>query len=156
MIFSKRVVMENVLLEVQGLETQFINPDGTVHAINGVSFSVANGETIGRQISETIHLHLGLNPDQARKRAAELFRNPQHPYTLGLLGSLPRLDQREPLLSIDGLPPVLHEKPGYYPFAARSSYVTEKCRQANPILEEIAPDHRVAWWVKPKTRSVQP
>ncbi len=39
--------MENVLLDVQGLETQFITPDGTVHAINGVSFSVANGETIG-------------------------------------------------------------------------------------------------------------
>jgi oligopeptide transport system ATP-binding protein len=88
----------------------------------------------------------------------ELFRNPQHPYTLGLLGSLPRLDQdqREPLVSIDGLPPVLHEKPGYCPFAARCSYVVEKCLQANPILEEIAPDHRVACWVKPKTRSVQP
>ena len=150
--------MENVLLEVQGLETQFITPDGTVHAINGVSFSVANGETIGRQISETIQVHLGLNPDQARKRAAELFRNPQHPYTLGLLGSLPRLDQdqRESLFSIDGLPSVLHEKPGYYPFAGRCSYVAEKCRQANPILEEIAPDHRVACWVKPKTWSVQP
>ena len=39
--------MDNVLLEVQGLETQFITPEGTVHAINGVSFSVANGETIG-------------------------------------------------------------------------------------------------------------
>ncbi len=39
----------------------------------------------------------------------ELYRNPQHPYTLGLLGSLPRLDldQREPLVSIEGLPPVL-------------------------------------------------
>jgi oligopeptide/dipeptide ABC transporter ATP-binding protein len=150
--------MENVLLEVQGLETQFITPDGTVQAINGVSFSVANGDTIGRHISETIHVHLDLNPDQARKRAAELFRNPQHTYTLGLLGSLSRLDQdqREPLLSMDGLPPVLYEKPGYYPFAARCSYVPEKDRQANPILEEIAPDHRVACWVKPKIRSVQP
>lgn len=88
----------------------------------------------------------------------ELFRNPQHPYTLGLLGSLPRLDQdqRQPLRSIDGLPPVLHEKPGYYLFAAPGSYVAEKCRQANPILEEITPDHQVACWVKPKTRSIQP
>ena len=68
--------MENVLLEVQRMETQFFTPEGTVHAINGVSFSIANSETIGRQISETIHVHLGLNPDQARKHAVELFRNP--------------------------------------------------------------------------------
>jgi len=88
----------------------------------------------------------------------ELFRNPQHPYTLGLLGSLPRLDydQREPLVSIDGLPPVLLQKPAYCPFVPRCTYVTDKCRQANPILEKITADHRVACWVKPKTRSLQP
>jgi oligopeptide transport system ATP-binding protein len=329
--------MENVLLEVKGLETQFITPDGTIYAINGVSFSVENGETIGivgesgcgksmtmlsilglvptppgkiaagtalfhgqdllkmsedqlqkirgaqigmifqdpmtslnpvltigRQITETIEVHLGLNHTQANQRAAELlemvgipkakdrlndyphqfsggmrqramiamalscnpqiliadepttaldvtiqaqilelvknlrdefgmtiiwithdlgiianlarrvivmyggyfieeapvkelFRNPQHPYTLGLLGSLPRLDHdlREPLVSIDGAPPVLHQKPAYCPFAPRCSYVTEACRQANPILEEITPGHRVACWVKPKFRSAQ-
>ena len=87
-----------------------------------------------------------------------MIRNPQHRYTLGLLGGLPRLDQdqREPLVSIDGLSPILHEKPGYCRFAARCSYVAEKFRQAPPTLEEIAPDHRVACWIKPKTRSVQP
>ena len=329
--------MENELLEVQGLETHFITPDGTVHAINGVSFSVANGETIGLvgesgcgksvtmlsvlgliptppgkiaagtalfhgqdllkmsevqlekirgsqismvfqdpmtsfnpvltiglQITETIEVHLGMNHDQARKRAAELldkvgipkakdrlndyphqfsggmrqramiamalacnpqiliadepttaldvtiqaqiidlvknlrdelgmaiiwithdlgiianlarrvivmyggcfieeapvkelYRNPQHPYTLGLLGSLPRLDQDErgELASIEGLPPVLHEKPHYCPFAPRCSYVIEVCRQENPMLEEVTPGHRVACWVKPKFRSTQ-
>ena len=329
--------MDNVLLEVRGLETQFITPDGTVYAVNGVSFSVENGETIGlvgesgcgksitmlsilglvptppgkisagtamfhgqdllkmnevqlqkirgaqigmifqdpmtslnpvltigRQITETIEVHLGLSHEQANKRAEELldmvgipkakdrlrdyphqfsggmrqramiamalsckpqiliadepttaldvtiqaqilelvktlrdelgmtiiwithdlgiianlarrvivmyggyfieeapvkelFRNPQHPYTLGLLGSLPRLDYdfREPLVSIDGAPPVLHQKPAFCPFALRCSYVTEACRQANPILEEITPGHRVACWVKPKFRSAQ-
>jgi oligopeptide transport system ATP-binding protein len=329
--------MENVLLEVHGLETQFITPDGTVHAINGVSFSVANGETIGlvgesgcgksvtmlsvlglvatppgkiaagtalfhgqdllkmsevqlekirgaqismvfqdpmtsfnpvltigRQITETIEVHLGLNAADARKRAAELldkvgipkakdrlndyphqfsggmrqramiamalacnpqiliadepttaldvtiqaqiidlvknlrdelgmaivwithdlgiianlarrvivmyggcfieeapvkelYRNPQHPYTLGLLGSLPRLDhdQREPLVSIEGLPPVLLQKPNFCPFAPRCNYVIDVCRQANPMLEEVTPGHRVACWVKPKIRSAQ-
>jgi oligopeptide transport system ATP-binding protein len=328
--------MENVLLDVQGLETQFITPNGTVHAINGVSFTVENGETIGivgesgcgksmtmlsilglvptppgkiasgialfhgqdmlkmsedqlqkirgaqigmifqdpmtslnpvltigRQITETIEVHLGLNHGLASKRAAELlemvgipkakerlndyphqfsggmrqramiamalsckpqiliadepttaldvtiqaqilelvknlrdelgmtiiwithdlgiianlarrvivmyggyfieealvkelFRNPQHPYTLGLLGSLPRLDYdlREPLVSIDGAPPILYQKPNYCPFAPRCNYVIEACRQANPILEEITPGHRVACWVKPKLRNV--
>jgi len=328
--------MVNVLLEVQGLETQFITSEGTVHAINGVSFSVANGETIGlvgesgcgksvtmlsilglvptppgkiaagtalfhgqdllkmneaqlqkirggqisiifqdpmtsfnpvltigRQITETIEVHLGLTPDLARKRATELldmvgipmakdrlndyphqfsggmrqramiamalackpqiliadepttaldvtiqaqiielvknlrdelgmtiiwithdlgvianlarrvivmyggyfieeapvkelFRNPQHPYTIGLLGSLPRLDYdlREPLVSIEGSPPVLLQKPSFCPFAERCNYVNEVCHNANPVLEEITPGHRVACWIKPKSHSV--
>jgi len=329
--------MENVLLEVQGLETQFITPNGTVHAINGVSFGITKGEsiglvgesgcgksvtmlsilglvptppgkitagtalfegqdllkmneaqlqkirggqigfifqdpmtsfnpvlTIGRQITETIEVHLGLTSDLARKRAAELldmvgipkakdrlndyphqfsggmrqramiamalackpqiliadepttaldvtiqaqiielvknlrndlgmtiiwithdlgvianlarrvivmyggyfieeapvkelFRNPQHPYTLGLLGSLPRLDsdQHKQLVSIEGAPPVLLEKPEFCPFAKRCNYANEVCHIANPVLEEITPDHRVACWVKPKFRNVQ-
>ena len=49
----------------------------------------------------------------------ELYANPQHPYTIGLLGSLPRMDanQRQRLVSIEGMPPVLFEKPDYCPFA---------------------------------------
>jgi oligopeptide transport system ATP-binding protein len=328
--------MENILLDVQGLETQFITLEGTVHAINGISFSVANGETIGlvgesgcgksvtmlsilgliptppgkiaagkamfhgqdllqmseaqkqkirggqisivfqdpmtslnpvltigRQITEAIEAHMDMDHAEAVRRAGELldmvgipkakdrlndyphqfsggmrqrsmiamalackpqiliadepttaldvtiqaqivdlvknlrdelgmaivwithdlgiianlarrvivmyggyfieeapvkelFRNPQHPYTLGLLGSLPRLDhdQREPLVSIDGLPPVLLQKPDYCPFAPRCAYVTDQCRRANPILEEVSAGHRVACWVKPKAGSL--
>ena len=329
--------MDNVLLDVQGLETQFITPDGIVHAINGVSFKVGNGETIGlvgesgcgksvtmlsilglipmppgkiaagkalfqgkdllamseaekqkirgsqisivfqdpmtsfnpvltigKQITEAIELHLGMDHSQAVNRAAELldtvgipnararlrdyphqfsggmrqramiamalscnpkiliadepttaldvtiqaqivdlvkqmrdefgmaiiwithdlgiianlarrvivmyggyfieeapvkelYHNPQHPYTLGLLGSLPRLDhdQREPLISIEGSPPVLYKKPDFCPFVPRCTYAVEECRHSNPLLEEVAPEHQVACWVKPKLRKVQ-
>jgi oligopeptide transport system ATP-binding protein len=321
------------LLEVKGLETQFITPDGPVHAINGVSFSIENGETvglvgesgcgksvtmlsvlglvpnppgrvvagsaifhgqdllkmkdaqlqsvrgskismifqdpmtsfnpvltIGRQITEPLQKHLGMDRKSADKRAAELldlvgipkakerldnyphqfsggmrqramiamaltckpqlliadepttaldvtiqaqiielvkslrdelgmaviwithdlgiiatlaqrvivmyggffieeapvidlYKHPQHPYTLGLLGSLPRLDydQRERLTTIEGHPPVLYKTPNYCPFAPRCTYVTDQCRQANPVLEEVAPGHRVACWVKPRS-----
>jgi len=131
--------MENVLLEVQGLETQFITPDGTVHAINGVSFSVANGETIGLVgesgcgKSVTMLSVLGLLPTPPGKIVAGMARF--HGQDLLKLSEVQLQKIR---------------------IAARCSYVAEKCRQANPILEEIAPDHRVACWVKPKTRSVQP
>jgi oligopeptide transport system ATP-binding protein len=48
-----------------------------------------------------------------------LYASPEHPYTIGLLGSLPRMDERgrRRLVSIEGLPPVLYEKPNYCPFA---------------------------------------
>jgi oligopeptide transport system ATP-binding protein len=79
----------------------------------------------------------------------ELYSHPQHPYTLGLLGSLPRLDMdnRQELVSIDGMPPVLRETPTYCPFAPRCRFVQEKCKHQNPPLLDVSPNHRVACWV---------
>jgi oligopeptide/dipeptide ABC transporter ATP-binding protein len=76
----------------------------------------------------------------------ELFANPQHPYTLGLLGSLPRVDERghQRLVSIDGSPPVLYEKPNYCPFAPRCKYAVERCWKENPPLVTVGPEHKVA------------
>jgi oligopeptide transport system ATP-binding protein len=78
----------------------------------------------------------------------ELFADPLHPYTLGLLGSLPRVDTQghQRLVSIDGLPPVLYEKPGHCPFAPRCKYAVERCWKENPPLLEISSGHRVACW----------
>ena len=81
----------------------------------------------------------------------DLYADPRHPYTIGLLGSLPRVDvgRRRSLTSIDGRPPVLFEKPRYCPFVSRCRYAIARCSQENPALEEVAPGHRVACWVKP-------
>jgi oligopeptide transport system ATP-binding protein len=83
----------------------------------------------------------------------ELYSNPLHPYTLGLLGSLPRIDrdERRDLVTIEGLPPVLFEKPGYCPFVSRCKFAVEHCQHENPPLRELEPGHRVACWVDPKT-----
>lgn len=79
----------------------------------------------------------------------ELYANPQHPYTMGLLKSLPRLDavEHHRLLSIDGIPPVLYEKPTSCPFAPRCSFAVERCRNENPPLELVSPNHSIACWV---------
>lgn len=330
--------MSEILLDVQGLETHFKTGDGVVHAVNGVSLTLANGETIGlvgesgsgksvtmlsvlrllpsppaktvagkalfkgqdlfsmsderirsirggqisivfqdpmtsfnpvltigRQITEAIEAHLGVTKTHARKRAAELldhvgipkakdrlkdyphqfsggmrqramiamalacdptiliadepttsldvtieaqivdlvkrlrdefgmaiiwithdlgilaglahriivmyggyfieeapvkdlYAAPQHPYTIGLLGSLPRMDmdERRKLASIDGLPPILFEKPSYCPFVQRCSFPVERCVHENPPLEEVSPGHHVACWVKPRAERVKP
>jgi oligopeptide transport system ATP-binding protein len=86
--------------------------------------------------------------------AVELYGNPSHPYTLGLLASLPRVDkgERQRLISIDGLPPTLGEEPQACPFAARCTYVIDRCRQENPMLIPVGPEHRSACWVDVKTR----
>jgi oligopeptide transport system ATP-binding protein len=83
----------------------------------------------------------------------ELYANPQHPYTIGLLGSLPRLDstRHQRLYSIEGLPPVLYERPNACPFAPRCKWVMERCWKENPALETLAPEHQAACWVDTQT-----
>jgi oligopeptide transport system ATP-binding protein len=83
----------------------------------------------------------------------DLYSNPNHPYTIGLLGSLPRVDENErtKLFSIEGQPPVLYQKPNACPFAPRCKWVLEHCWQENPPLIDVAPGHRAACWVDTKT-----
>lgn len=78
-----------------------------------------------------------------------LYGDPRHPYTMGLLASLPRLDEvrTEKLQSIEGLPPDLIALPEGCPFASRCVYVIEKCKAERPELAAVAPRHQVACWV---------
>jgi len=79
----------------------------------------------------------------------ELYKNPSHPYTMGLLGSLPRLDEggRRRLVSIDGLPPVLMARPTYCPFAPRCRFAYDRCWSENPKLQAVDTEHYSACWV---------
>jgi len=79
----------------------------------------------------------------------DLYESPAHPYTFGLLGSLPRLDvlRDSRLTSIDGMPPDLIALPEGCPFAARCNYVIDRCRKDRPSLLPVAPRHNVACWV---------
>jgi oligopeptide transport system ATP-binding protein len=83
----------------------------------------------------------------------DLYGAPMHPYTLGLMGSLPRVDadKRERLVSIEGLPPVLYQTPSSCPFAPRCKYRIEHCLKENPTLVTVAPNHHVACWVDVST-----
>ncbi len=83
----------------------------------------------------------------------QIYANPQHPYTVGLLGSLPRLDAsgKKRLVSIEGLPPVLYQKPNYCPFAPRCAYRVERCLHENPMLTAVGPEQRAACWVDVKS-----
>ncbi len=73
-----------------------------------------------------------------RGPAKAVYGDPRHPYTLGLLGSLPRLDQKsKKLFSIKGSPPDMRYLPKGCPFAPRCPWVTEECREENPTLRQV-------------------
>ncbi len=92
-------------------------------------------------------MYAGFIVEEAAVR--ELYQNPRHPYTLGLLGSLPRLDEDKPvrLKSIEGFPPDLIALPKGCPFAARCEYKIGKCTEENPLLAPVGPGHKAACWV---------
>jgi peptide/nickel transport system ATP-binding protein len=87
----------------------------------------------------------------------ELFASPQHPYTWGLLRSIPRLDspRDEELVPIDGRPPSLILRPSGCAFHPRCPFVREAHKRIDPPLEPAAGrnDHEVACLLAPQTRA---
>jgi peptide/nickel transport system ATP-binding protein len=77
-----------------------------------------------------------------------LFGDPRHPYTQGLIRSIPRVDRgaekKQRLEAIPGTVPSLLNPPQGCRFASRCKYVMDVCTQAMPPLKEVAPGHRVA------------
>src|SRR5207249_4210042 len=69
----------------------------------------------------------------------EIYAHPRMPYTLGLLGSIPRLDatEKQPLVPIEGQPPSLVDLPAGCPFAPRCPMAVDDCRTAEPPLAEV-------------------
>lgn len=96
-------------------------------------------------------MYAGFVVEEAEIRS--LYENTRHPYTLGLLQSLPRMDGNpgDQLASIKGLPPELFEYPTSCPFAPRCSFVKEICLEQNPSLTEVMNTHRIACWVDVQT-----
>jgi oligopeptide transport system ATP-binding protein len=89
-------------------------------------------------------MYAGSIVEEASRR--EIFYNPRHPYTIGLLKSVPRLDREreERLPQIEGLPPDLSRVPAGCPFHTRCPFATDLCRQTTPHLREVGPGHTVA------------
>jgi peptide/nickel transport system ATP-binding protein len=77
-----------------------------------------------------------------RASVDELFASPQHPYTVGLLGSIPRLDRSTShLATIEGMVPNMSEPPSGCRFAARCPFVGDICIEAPPPLVSLSPGH---------------
>lgn len=86
-----------------------------------------------------------------------LFAEPSHPYTLGLLRSIPRLDQGrdegDALYSIPGIPPDLNNRPPGCPFAPRCTFKTDHCDSGFPPATDLGGGHLVHCWEVDKVRA---
>jgi peptide/nickel transport system ATP-binding protein len=81
---------------------------------------------------------------------AALFADPQHPYTIGLLGSIPRIEiDRERLSTIEGTVPSPNNQPKGCRFAPRCPFADPRCHAEPPPLRNIGADHQVACWKAP-------
>ncbi len=85
--------------------------------------------------------------------AEQIYHAPTHPYTLGLLRSVPRMDQPrgQKLVPIQGQPPDLTRLDGGCPFRPRCTFSIDKCATNYPALEDVEAGHQTACWEKDKT-----
>ena len=88
-------------------------------------------------------------------KVEDIFYNPKHPYTVGLLKSIPKIENKERLVPIDGTPPDLLHPPKGCPFAARCEHAMKICMEEQPEFFPCGEGHRSMCWLlhpeSPKT-----
>lgn len=101
-----------------------------------------NLNLIGERCKRVLVFYAGKIVENATTE--DLFKNPCHPYTQGLLGSLLsiRQDEEQKLEIMSGEVPNLLEDISYCAFAPRCPYATQRCFEEEPSLEEVSPGHR--------------
>ena len=116
---------------------------------------------IAENADRVVVMYAGKKVEEAPVRA--LFAAPRHPYTKGLLESIPRLDdelapdrKRSRLNEIEGIVPSLHRLPPGCVFAPRCPFADAQCLEAFPPLEEAAPQHKVACWHSERLAEAEP
>jgi len=102
---------------------------------------------VARYADRVMVMYAGRVVEQAR--TLDLYRTPAHPYTRGLLESVPRLDQdlRQRLKPIEGQPPDLARLPGGCAFHPRCPLAMERCRNETPQLAPVGDAHEAACWL---------
>jgi peptide/nickel transport system ATP-binding protein len=97
---------------------------------------------------EVVVMYAGKVVERAPVQA--LFDTPQHPYTVGLLGAIPRLDlAQHRLASIEGQVPSPLQRPAGCGFAPRCPFAQQRCHNQVPALQTVGTDHTSACWRAP-------
>ncbi|GEO36261.1 ABC transporter ATP-binding protein [Skermanella aerolata] len=135
----------DVTIQAQILELIRTLQDDTGTAVLLITHDLGVVAEVGDDVAV---MYAGRIVEQAA--VTDLFADPQHPYTLGLLSSIPRLDaDLGPLPTIRGSVPAPSEMPAGCRFSTRCPFADDHCRTEEPPLAEIATGHKVACWKAP-------
>lgn len=101
---------------------------------------------VAEMCSRVVVMYLGQIVEEAN--AEDIFDNPKHPYTLGLIKSIPKIDgdRNERLYMIKGMVPLLNQIPVGCRFAPRCPYATDRCRTHMPELKAVSETQKVRCW----------
>jgi peptide/nickel transport system ATP-binding protein len=101
---------------------------------------------VAEMAQRVVVMYAGRKVEEAN--VMDLFENPMHPYTLGLLNSMPRLDDAasKRLVEIPGMVPSMRTEIIGCAFAPRCSSATERCSKESPVLKDYGDQHWVACW----------
>ena len=109
----------------------------------GVILITHDMAVVAENCDRVIVMYLGQMVEEAD--VVEIFEHPMHPYTIGLIRSIPQMttDPKEELYMIEGSLPLLTQIEKGCRFASRCPYVTDKCREVEPEWREISDGHSV-------------
>ena len=127
------------------IQAQILELIKSIQAETGMSviFITHDLGVIASMCDEVVVMYAGRITEKARVN--RIFGEPRHPYTRGLLESIPRfgLERKSRLVSIDGMVPGISEYPQYCRFANRCRHVFAPCTDADPGLIDVGPGHSV-------------
>ncbi len=132
------------------IQAQILDLLGDLQARLGMAILIITHDlgVIAEIADEVIVMYAGKIVESAPVR--ELFADPQHPYTIGLLGSIPRLGEyRERLATIEGTVPSPANQPKGCRFSPRCPFADTRCRDEPPPLRDLGGGHDVACWKAP-------
>jgi peptide/nickel transport system ATP-binding protein len=127
------------------IQAQILALTGNLQAETGTSMILITHDlgVVAEVADEVMVMYAGQVVESGSVKA--LFDDPQHPYTIGLMGSMPSIGRREGrLATIHGRVPTPAEMPSGCRFAGRCPFVVDACRQARPPLLELSPGHSAA------------
>ena len=131
------------------IQAQIINVIKKIQKIIGMSIIWITHDlgVVAGSVDRVLVMYAGSIVEEASVK--ELFKNPRHPYTIGLLRSIPRIDQDLPekLFSIKGLPPNLMNYPEGCSFYSRCDYRINKCLVKPPEFRTVNTDHKFSCYV---------
>ena len=130
------------------IQAQILELFATIQERTGVSIILITHDlgVVAKIADRIVVMYAGKIIESGSKR--EIFYESKHPYTQGLLHSVPRLDAKEELKPIAGTPPDLFSPPKGCPFTARCPFAMEVCDKVYPAPERISDTHYVDCWLQ--------